>query len=54
MKLDNSINKVFTKINKICGNSPDIVTRIINKNIGYIYFESVSSDDKVSDFLKTN
>ena len=32
------------------GNSSDIVHRKIN-NINYIYLESVSSDDKVSDFL---
>ena len=51
MKLDDSIDKVFIKIKSMCGNSPDIVTRILNTNIGYIYFESVSSDDKVSNFL---
>lgn len=54
MKLDNSIEKIFEKLNKINGNSSDIVTRIIEKNnkkIGYIYLESVSSDDKISDFL---
>lgn len=32
------------------GNSPDIVIRDIN-NISYIYLESVSSDDKISDFI---
>lgn len=32
------------------GNSPDIVVRDIN-NISYIYLESVSSDDKISDFI---
>lgn len=32
------------------GNSSDIVTRDIN-NISYIYLESVSSDDKISNFL---
>lgn len=35
-------------------NSCDITTRIIkikNKKIGYIFLESVSSDDKISDFL---
>ena len=36
------------------GNSSDIATRIIHKNknrIGYIFLESVSSDDKISNFL---
>ena len=54
MKLDNSIEKIFEVINKMNGKSSDIVTRIIEKNnnkIGYIYLESVSSDDKISDFL---
>ena len=54
MKLDNSIQKIFETINKMNGNSSDIVTRIIEKNnrkIGYIYLESVSSDDKISNFL---
>ena len=54
MKLDNSIQKIFETINKMNGNSSDIVTRIIerkNRKIGYIYLESVSSDDKISNFL---
>lgn len=54
MKLDNSIKKIFETLNKINGNSSDIVTRTIEKNnrkIGYIYLESVSSDDKISNFL---
>ena len=54
MKLDNKIDKIFEKINEMNGKSSDIVTRIIEKNkhrIGYIYLESVSSDDKISDFL---
>ena len=54
MKLDNSIKNIFDTINKMNGNSSDIVTRIIEKNnkkIGYIYLESVSSDDKISNFL---
>ena len=51
MELDNNINSVFDKLSKMCGNSPDLVTRKINKKIGYLYFESVSSDDKISDFL---
>lgn len=54
MKLDNSIEKIFQTLNKMNGKSSDIVTRVIEKNnkkIGYIYLESVSSDDKISDFL---
>lgn len=54
MKLDKNINKIFETINTINGKSSDIVTRIIEKDknrIGYIYLESVSSDDKISDFL---
>lgn len=54
MKLDNNIDKVFEVINNMNGNSSDIVTRTIEKNrkrIGYIYLESVSSDDKISNFL---
>lgn len=33
------------------GNSCDIVTRDISPNLSYIYLESVSSDDKISQFL---
>lgn len=54
MNLQNSIEKNFETLNKMNGKSSDIVTRIIEKNsrkIGYIYLESVSSDDKISDFL---
>ena len=38
-------------IKNLNDNSGDIVTRVIKNKIGYIYLESVSSDDKVSDFL---
>lgn len=54
MKLDNTIENIFNNLNNLNGKSSDIVTRIIEKNkrkIGYIYLESVSSDDKISDFL---
>ena len=54
MLIDNNIEKIFRKVRNFNGNSSDIVTRVIEKNgykIGYIYLESVSSDDKVSDFL---
>lgn len=54
MKLDNNIDKIFEKINEMNGKSSDIVTRIIekkNNRVGYIFLASVSSDDKISDFL---
>lgn len=54
MKIDKKIDKIFSKINEMNGNSPDITTRKIKigfKNVGYIYLESVASDDKISDFL---
>ena len=54
MKLDNNIDIIFQKIKEMNGNSSDISTRIIEKNknrIGYIFLESVSSDDKISNFL---
>lgn len=54
MKLDNNINIIFEKLRTLNGNSSDISTRIIEKNknrIGYIFLESVSSDDKISNFL---
>ena len=51
MKIDSDIKDIFNKFSEICGNSPDLVTRLLNKNIGYMYFETVSSDDKISDFL---
>lgn len=53
-KINRDINSVFDYINKINGNSCDITTRIIKvgqKKVGYIFLESVSSDDKISDFL---
>ncbi len=54
MKIDNNIDTIFDTINKMNGKSSDIVTRVIEKKnyrIGYIFLESVSSDDKISDFL---
>lgn len=51
MKLNTNINTVFLTLKKMCGYSSDIITRKINKKIGYIYLETVSSDDKISDFL---
>ncbi len=54
MKLDNNIDIILKKIREMNGNSSDIATRIIEKNknrVGYIFLESVSSDDKISNFL---
>ena len=54
MKLDTNIDKIFETINSMNGKSSDIVTRQIEKKnykVGYIFLESVSSDDKISDFL---
>ena len=54
MKLDNNIDIILEKIKEMNGYSSDISTRIIEKNknrIGYIFLESVSSDDKISNFL---
>jgi hypothetical protein len=49
-----SIEKTIENIKKELNNSTDISSRIIknkNKKIGYIFLESVASDDKISDFL---
>ena len=51
LMLNNSIIDNINYLKKLNDNSGDIVTRIINNKIGYIYLESVSSDDKVSEFL---
>jgi len=53
-KIDKKIDSIFKHINETTGNSCDIVSRIIKiaqKRVGYVYLESVSSDDKISDFL---
>jgi len=44
------MHPIIKKVIKKYGNSSDIVTRTIN-NISYIYLESVSSDDKISNFI---
>ena len=44
------MHPLISRIKKNLGNSSDIVERQIN-NITYIYLESVSSDDKISNFL---
>lgn len=54
MKIKGNINENLETIKKEFGNTPEIVIRQIkkdNKDIAYIYFESVSSDDKISNFL---
>lgn len=53
-KFSHSVAKNLDTIQKMYGNSGDIVTREVNikgTTVGYIYLESVSSDDKVSNFL---
>src|SRR5574344_153934 len=54
MMIDKKVNKIIDKIKVMNGNSPDLTIRNIKvgyKNIGYIYLESVSSDDKISNYL---
>ena len=54
MKLNRKISNIFKEIKRINGNSPDLNTRIINvgkKRIGYIYLESVSSGNVISDTI---
>ncbi len=53
-KIEKDAKKNIETIKLACGNSPDFATRNIkigNKQISYVYFESVSSDDKISDFI---
>lgn len=54
MNLDKNIDNVLKHISSTLGNSSEIVKRTIdikNKKIAYVYLESVSSDDKVSNFF---
>ena len=49
-----NIEKTKEKIKKNLNNSTDISSRIIktnNKKVGYIFLESVASDDKISEFI---
>lgn len=49
-----NIEKIIEKIKQDFNNPIDLSSRIIkikNKKIGYIFLESVSSDDKISEFL---
>lgn len=57
MKIDKKVEKNIENIKKLNNYSSDIVDRTIkwnNTKIAYIYLESVSSDDKISDFLVQN
>ena len=54
MNISKNVLENIEYIKNLNNNSSDIVCRIIkkrNKIIGYIYLESVSSDDKISAFL---
>lgn len=54
MKLDKNITNILQKIVNDYGNSSEIVKRTIEigrDKISYIYLESVSSDDKISNFF---
>ena len=53
-KIAKEIDKNISTIKLAYKDSSDIVTRNINinkKKIAYVYLESVSSDDKISDFF---
>ncbi len=52
--MDQNIDYNIKHIKEMNGNSCDICTRIFkikNKKIGYIFLESVSNDDKISNYL---
>lgn len=54
MNLDKNVDTLLKKVINDYGNSSEIVKRIITfgkQKIGYIYLESVSSDDKISNFF---
>ena len=53
-KIEKNIDKVFLTIQKMNGKSSDIKKRKIEQDqhqIGILFLKSVSSDDKISDFL---
>ena len=57
MKISKNIDENINNIKDLYGNSDDVKSRIITikrRKIAYIYLESVSSDDKISDFLVKN
>lgn len=54
MEISKNLEKNIENIKQSYGNSDDLVTRNINikrKKIAYMFLQSVSSDDKISDFL---
>ena len=54
MNLDKNIDIIISKIDDAFGHSSEIVKRNIiigKRNIAYIYLESVSNDDKISNFF---
>lgn len=54
MKIEKNIDQILNTIEEKYGQSSDIVSRKIKinrKKILYVYLESVSSDDKISNFL---
>lgn len=54
MNLDKNVDTILENILKAYGNSSEIVKRTISigkSKIAYIYLESVSSDDKISNFF---
>lgn len=54
MDISKSVDNNIENIKNLFGNSNDLNSRIIKihkKKVGYIFLESVSSDDKISDFL---
>lgn len=54
MKVKKNVKDNLQEIKKLNGNSPDFNTRYIkagNKEIGFAFYTSVSSDDKISQYL---
>lgn len=52
--IDKNLDNIITHLKDAYGNSGDLIIRhltIKNKNIAYVFLESVSSDDKISNFL---
>lgn len=49
-----TLESIFKNIKKTLGESPDVKTRILdikNGRIGYVFLDSVCSDDKISEFF---
>lgn len=54
MRINKKVKKNFEELKRINENSPDFNVRYIklkHKYIGYAFYESVSSDDKISNYL---